>query len=57
MQQAALPELIAFPWPTLDTPVALTSWGKLLTLQQFDSTEALAFVKANYNRAPEPAAP
>ncbi|GAB4535082.1 MAG: hypothetical protein Fur0018_25240 [Anaerolineales bacterium] len=57
MGQAGLPKLIAFPWPSLDVPVAMTSWGKLLNMPQFDESAALAFIKANYNRAPEPAAP
>ncbi len=57
MQKANRPKLVAFPWPSLDVPVALTSWGRLLRLERYDGGAALAFVNANYNRAPEPGAP
>jgi hypothetical protein len=37
--------------------VVLTSWGKLMKMETFDSDLATAFVQANRNHAPEPDAP
>ena len=50
-------KLIAFPRPAMDSTVALTSWGRLLSMQQFDGQRASRFIAANLNRAPEPGAP
>jgi hypothetical protein len=50
-------KLIAFPWPSIDVPVVMTSWGRLLKLETFDPQEAAAFIRANRNQAPEPDAP
>lgn len=50
-------KLIAFPRPTLDYPVAMTSWGKYQQFEQFDADLARRFVEGNRNRAPEPNAP
>ena len=50
-------KLIAFPWNSLEVPVAMTSWGKLQRFDTFNSSQAGAFVKTNRNRAPEPNAP
>lgn len=50
-------KLIAYPWPSLDVPVALTSWGRLQKLEHFDPKQVKAFYRANLNRAPEPNAP
>lgn len=50
-------KVIAHPWDTLDMPVAITSWGRLLKMQTFDAKQALAFYKSNLNKAPEPGAP
>lgn len=50
-------KLIAFPWPSLDVPVAMTSWGRLQRFESFDPKIAAAFVEANRNKAPEPNAP
>ena len=47
-------KLIAYPWPTLDVPVALTSWGRLQKFETLDTAQAKAFYTANLNRAPEP---
>jgi hypothetical protein len=56
MQQAGEPKLIAFPWPSLDTPLALTTWGKLLKMTKINEAQMLKFTKDNYNKAPEPMA-
>jgi len=50
-------KLIAYPWPSLDVPVAVTSWGRLQKFETFDAEQAKAFYRANLNRAPEPNAP
>jgi hypothetical protein len=50
-------KLIAFPWPSLDVPVAMTSWGRLQRFDSFDPQIAVAFIQANRNKAPEPNAP
>jgi hypothetical protein len=50
-------KLIAFPWPSLDVPVVMTSWGRLQRFDSFDPQLAAAFVQANRNKSPEPNAP
>jgi hypothetical protein len=50
-------KLIAYPWPSLEVPVVVTSWGRLQKFETFDATQATAFYRANLNRAPEPNAP
>ncbi len=50
-------KLIAYPWPSLDVPLVMTSWGRLQRFETFDSEQAKAFYRANLNRAPEPNAP
>ena len=47
-------KLIAYPWPSLDVPVAVTSWTRLQKFETFDTEQAKAFYRANLNRAPEP---
>jgi len=47
-------KLIAFPWPSLDVPVVMTSWGRLQRFDSFDPQLAADFVKGNLNRSPEP---
>ena len=50
-------KVVAFPWKSLDVPVAMTSWGRIQRFASFDPAQARAFVSANRNRAPEPNAP
>jgi len=53
-------KVIGFPWPSLDVPVAMTSWGRLLRFEQFDPDLAEAFVRSNRENpelAPEIRAP
>jgi nitrate reductase NapE component len=57
MADNGLTKLIAFPRATLDVPVAMTTWGQLLKMDEFDAGHAKKFVSANRNRAPEPNAP
>ena len=48
---------IAYPWDSLDVPVAMTSWGRLQKMETFNAAQARAFYKSNLNRSPEPGAP
>jgi hypothetical protein len=50
-------KMIAYPWDTLDVPVVMTSWGRLLRFESFDVEQARSFYRANLNKAPEPNAP
>lgn len=50
-------KLIAYPWSSLDVPLALTSWGRLQKFTSFDTEQVKAFYRANLNKAPEPNAP
>ena len=50
-------KLIAFPRASLNVPVAMTTWGQLLKMDEFDTKDAKKFISANRNRAPEPNAP
>ena len=50
-------KMIAYPWPSLDVPLALTSWGQLQRFNTFDAEQAKAFYRTNLNQAPEPNAP
>ena len=53
-------KVVGFPWPSLEVPVAMTSWGRLLRFEQFDPDLAEAFVRNNRENpelAPEIRAP
>lgn len=50
-------KLIAYPWNSIDVPVAMTSWGRIQKFETFDAEQAKAFYRANLNKAPEPNAP
>jgi hypothetical protein len=50
-------KVIAFPWESIDVPVVMTSWGRMLRFEQFDPEQAQDFVQRNRNKAPEPFAP
>jgi hypothetical protein len=45
---------IAFPWPSLEEPLVITSWGRILRLDQPDKAQMRAFYRANLNKSPEP---
>ena len=47
-------KLIAYPWPSLDVPVVVTSWTRMQKFESFDPEQVKAFYRANLNRAPEP---
>ena len=50
-------KLIAYPWPSLDIPLVMTSWGRLQRFETFDAEQAKAFYRSTLNKAPEPDAP
>lgn len=50
-------KMIAYPWPSLDVPFAMTSWGRIQKFETFDAKAVEAFYRANLNRSPEPNAP
>ena len=50
-------KVIAYPWDSIDVPVALTSWGRLQKMETFDAAQARTFYKTNLNKSPEPNAP
>jgi len=47
-------KVIGMPRSGMETTLALTSWGRLLRLDEFDSATIRAFIRANLNQAPEP---
>jgi hypothetical protein len=50
-------KVIGFPWPSIEEPVVMTSWGRLLRFEEFDTDIAEQYVKNFRNQAPEPNAP
>ena len=46
---------IMVPRDSLDVPLALTSWGRLLKLQTIDENQIKTFMETNENRGPEKA--
>jgi hypothetical protein len=50
-------KLIAVPRPTMEAPIALTSWGRILKLDAFDEEAIVEFIDKLRNQAPEPNAP
>lgn len=49
-------KLIAFPRPSIDTPLIMTSWGQMQKFKSFDADLAAKFIKVNQPLAPEPEA-
>jgi hypothetical protein len=47
-------KLIAFPWPTMDVPLAMTSWGRILKFPTIDTALMEKFVIKNRYQSPEP---
>ncbi len=54
MQKTGGDKLIAFPWSSMDVPLAMTSWGRLLNFTEPEPDLMEKFVKANRYQAPEP---
>ena len=47
-------KLIAFPRPSLEVPLVMTSWGYLQSFESFDRDLAVRFIETNQPLAPEP---
>ena len=54
MEKAEMYKVIAYPWPKIDEPVVITSWGRMLSMEKFDPDLAMTFVKKYRNKSPEP---
>jgi hypothetical protein len=54
MDNAGTDELIAFPWPTIEQPLVMTSWGRIMRFTELDTNKMAQFVKVNLNQSPEP---
>ena len=50
-----LQKMIMTPRTSMDNPIALTSWGRILQLKTIDEKKMKAFFDTNYDRAPEQA--
>jgi len=50
-------KVIGFPWTSIDEPVVMTSWGRMLRFDEFDADVAEQYVRNFRNQAPEPNAP
>ena len=50
-------KLIAAPRPQMDARIALTSWGRIDKLDEFNETEIMEFINDFRERAPEAGAP
>jgi hypothetical protein len=46
--------MISYPWPTVDIPQVMTSWGKIQKFDQFDAGLAKNFVLTSRNRHRNP---
>ena len=51
--KVGLKKLIVQPNPTIDKPVVLVAWDRILRMDKWDVVEAEKFVKAFRNRGPE----
>lgn len=54
MEKAKMYKVIAYPWPKIDMPVVITSWGRMLAMEKFDPELALTYVKKYREKSPEP---
>ncbi len=50
-------KVIGFPRSSIEFPVVMTSWTRMLEFDEFDTDLANRFVRNNRNKAPEPNAP
>ncbi len=57
MDETGKTKLIAFPWSTMEVPLAMTSWGQILKFTTPDADLMKKFVLRNRYQAPEPNAP
>jgi len=54
MTRVNMDKVIAYPWPRIDQPVVMTSWGRLLRFDEFDPQLAYQYARKYHNQAPEP---
>jgi hypothetical protein len=54
MEKAGMNKVIAYPWPLIDVPVVITSWGRMLRMEKFDPDLAYKYVTKYRNHSPEP---
>jgi hypothetical protein len=54
MDETGGTKLIAYPWPNMDIPLAMTSWGRILKFPTVDAAQMKQFVQRNRYHAPEP---
>ena len=57
MSQFGGVKVIAFPYPSIDVPVVLTSWGRMLRLSSPNQNLMKEFVQTYRGQAPEPDGP
>ena len=57
MDNSSVSKLIAFPWPSLEVPIVMTSWGQKLAFETFGAEQAEEFIIVNRLKAPEAGAP
>jgi hypothetical protein len=57
MDEAGDTKLIAFPWSSMDVPVAMTSWGRILKMSTPDEATMVKFANSNRYKSPEPDGP
>ena len=57
MDQTGGKKMIAFPWTSMDVPLAMTSWGRIMKFQTPDAAVMKKLVESNGYKAPEPDAP
>lgn len=57
MDAAGGTKLIAFPWSSMDVPVAMTSWGRILKMSTPDEQAMIKFAESNREKSPEPNGP
>jgi hypothetical protein len=50
-------KVVGFPRSSIEAPLVMTSWGRMLPLDPFNADQASDFIRRNRNRAPEPNAP
>lgn len=53
--ESSVSKKIMVPRDSLDVPIALTSWGRLLKLQTIDKDQIKTFMETNEDRGPEKA--
>ncbi len=50
-------KVVGFPRSSIEAPLVMASWGRVLPFETFSADQARDFIRRNRNRAPEPNAP